>query len=333
MPLLHALCALLALSPTGAPPAQASPTFVYPGLTLPQTLSRFHDKFKKSVVCDAYAGGSGILEDSNWINLPADQAIRYIAAKFQRQLFVVGDVYVLRATKRAELLAPEQDESNPFQWTVAEKITIKIDPKKSVQETATRYDLPEQILDVSGEPVSCGKFASEMGKVAHWNVRVAPEIARRRMFIFADDVSTSTLIGSVALAMNAGPEVVLRPSESQLALEKDKSIGLPEDMRKRLKASDELRKDLEKLLTKDQKIALSNGEFVEINIDSLSPGLRARALEYIKLSASLMSEYVPEPDMAHANLFQVRFRPPQSGELSNELGAVLADSRGALHYF
>ncbi len=298
-------------------------------MSFSETLQAVSQEYNICIVTEAYAGEDVIIPESLWKGRSASEAIRAVATSRERDVFVIGGIYVLRHKRWAAIVVDSSRSDYPLQWS--DNGIIKISRLDKL--TSDEYVLPALKVNIEAKGVASSRFASELRNLASWDVRVTPEISKRRLNIYASDASPSSVLGCVAFLLNAGPEIVLCSSKDQQAMEEDASLILPDAFKKRVKPSKKLRAELEKLLTQEQQQSLANGGYIALSIHSLPEGLRKSALDYIKLSASLNSGIVPALDLSRQDSFQIRFLPAQSGSLSYILGVVTADVNGNEYVF
>ena len=300
-----------------------------PLLTFTKTLETISKEHNVSIICDAYAGEDVASVGNEWKGLPVAEAIQTIARIREREVTVIDGIYVLRHKRWAGILVDMARGDYPNQWKNGGTVVVTVPDNP----TSAEFVLPAPKVTVAASEVSCARLATELQKVANWNVRTSPEIGSRRLSVYAKDAAPGAILQGVAFLLNAGPEVVLRPSKDQLAMEDDASILLPDYLKKRVRPSEKLRAELEKGLTDQQRQALENGEFVAIPISAMPKSLQKEALDYITLSAKLNSNTIQPPDMSRQESFQIRFRPMQSGSLWRMLGVVTMGSDGTEYYY
>lgn len=108
-------------------------------------------------------------------------------------------------------------------------------------------------------------------------------------------------------------------------------------LQEREKASHKLRAKLEKVLTKEQKTSLINGEYISLKIGEMPTALQTEAREYIRAVSD--SKSTPELFRGPSDLDQsdwqncaLRFLPAGAGVASRFLGIVVVTSGGTEVY-
>lgn len=298
-------------------------------LTFAESLAAISHTYKVNIVADAFDGETPRLAPSEWKGRTPADAIQRIARWRERDVVVMDGIYVLRHKRWAHIRQLTAPPTYKSQGEGRGSVEILREDKPENSDSL----LPARSVSISAIDLPSARLASELRRAASWSVRVAPDLGERRLHVHVKEVTVSAVLGCVAYVLNAGPEVVLRPSKEQLAMEEDEALALDEATRKRLRASDKLRSGLEKLLTPGQRTALDNGEFVPLSLGSLPLSLRDQALDYIKMSAALNADVVPSPDLSRSQDFLVRFRPLRSGSLWRMLGVVMSDATGHEYYF
>ncbi len=306
--------------------------------TLTQMLETLSAAYKINIVSDTFWFDSRLEYfppvEPNPKDDPA-KAMQAFAERWGLEFSQRGGIYVLRHKRWAKIYKEQQAE--PVRWGAPSPLRITRLDKPYADLAFNTDDAPDaktpaQRIDINGSAISVSRLAEAMTIEANWDVRVSPKVSARRVNIFAKDANPSAILGAVAYLVNASEEVNLKPTDAQLAAEKYDANDFG-SLGKRQGPSDALRKDVDKLLTKEQLAALQNGQYVEIPMSKMSPDLQKRALNYINMSAQLMSDIVPTPDASKWQKFQLRYHPEKSGLAHDILGVTTVAPNGTEYSF
>ena len=244
-------------------------------------------------------------------------------------------LYVVRRKNRA-VYYKNQQITPPIWGNVGSLEITRLDkPYADVPfatDDAPDAKTPAQRIDINGSAITVSRLATALQDV-NWTVHVDRNVSARRVNIYAKNISPSAILGAVAYLVNASEEVTLKASDAQLSAEYYDGFQFSDATRKRMGLSDALRPDMEKMLTKEQKATLGNGEYIAISFKDMPPGLQERALNYAKLAAQLDSDLVATPDLSKWKDFRIRFLPDTAGVNSRTLGVVTVASNGTEYFF
>lgn len=295
-------------------------------------LATLHEKKGINIVADAYPGEITPLPMSAWENLSADEAVHKIAESCDREIIELDGIMVLRARQwaRRQQLLSEKSLPSAARWQDGGKFIVnRLDSPEDKD-----YPQPARSISVIAYRTSTSQLCSQLREKAAYQIVTDSKVAERRVHVFAERITPSNLIGCIAVAINAGPEVKLTQSENQANAENYAALAVfPDKISKRMRESDKLRRDLEPLLTKEQKKSLEDGQSISIRISDLPTGLQKRAMDYISASAQWNAGSVETPDMTRMSQFGIRFRPSSSGVFYRMLGVITVDVNGTEYYY
>jgi hypothetical protein len=287
---------------------QTAPTDV------PSSAMRFFATLKVSVVSDPFPALPfvPVLDPKR----KPEELLREFALKNGKSLEKVDTLFVLRDQK------PRAADRNATEPGV---LTVRRFPALALGDLPT----PAQSVSLSAPNASLEQVAETLRKTALWDVQVASALRGRRVFLQVSQVSVGDLLQGLGRLADAGPRVLLETTSIQKAMQADAENSTPEKWKRRMRASEALREDVEKLLTPEQKEKNGKGEYVRIGLSEMSPALREKALEYIKLAVEISSEaFGTELDLSQVSQFGLRFCPPQAGLSWRQLGVHVVGTDG-----
>lgn len=310
------------------------PDSVSEGAVLEKILQDFSQKTGIDLICDAQPGDTFLLYPSHWSSLQPREALAAIAKDSGREIVVIDGIHVLRSRSWAQTYlrtysdSPDGRTSQPPSWSDSGFITTeRLDAAGDVT------DQPAQRVNVTARHVSCTLIAAQLNKKAGCRITIEQELKPRRVHVFVKDISPSALMGGIAYLINGGPEIVLRQSEAQKKTEKYAQFDDMPDLKKRIIQSDKLRDKVEKLLTQEQREALSKGESVEISLATLPENLRQQAIDYINMVADMDAKLILPPDLSKRDNFAVRFHPKGRAIAWFMLGVKTIAQNGTEYYY
>jgi hypothetical protein len=246
-----------------------------------------------------------------------DDLMREFAIKNDKLLANVDGIFLLK-DKKSPAIATINAQEMPIQG-------FRRSPVLRLGDLPT----PAQSVSLDAPNVSLERLAETLRKEAHWEVSVSPALRSRRVFVHVSQVSVGNLLQGIGHLADAGPRILLETTAIQKAALADADDSTPLQWKRRQRASDPLREELEKLLTPEQKERNHKGAYIRIGLSEMSPELRSKALEYIKFAVSLSAEvFGTELDLSQTNQFGIRFMPPQSGLMSRILGVHVVGTDG-----
>jgi hypothetical protein len=293
--------------------------------TLAQIVQELGKRYSINILTDSFAGEQNSIPFL-WKDVPLSQVLQELANSFQRDIYIMDGIYVMRHRYWATLAAQETGTDRLYQWKEAG--TVSVARSESEPEVKKELPLPASKINLIAQQASSIDIAAEITAKATVATRVGPEVSRRRVTAYLTDVSPSVALQGLAFVLDAGPEVVLRPSPAQLALQADaQDHRLPWD-----KASDKIRPQLEKLLTEDQRKAITNGEKVGLSVDSLPKDLQGQVTDYMQSKAGWIIKDGRQLDMKRSGQFQIMFMPRQYAP-GGGFGVMAYDSNGIQVFF
>ena len=297
--------------------------------TYSQVLIFIANTYKVNIVSDSMPNDdtNATIADSVWRGDTADASLRGIAKWRSRNVVLRDGIYILSHMRKAAMY--KQFPPNVLSALPSGTLTVR---RRGDTDGEVSL-LPARLVSVKATAVPCAKLASTLRTEAAINVRAVPGISARKVNVYATDVSPITLLGCVAEALNAGPEIVLAPSPEQIADENLDSLGLPDEFKKRIDPSNKLRAEVEKLLTKEQRDEIAKGEVVEISLGSLPESLQKQARDYVALATKLNTDLIPHPDSSQWQQFQLRFKPQSDALLWYLLGVTTIGPDGSEYAF
>ena len=306
-------------------PAAAPPKEVVDSLA--NTLEAISDAYQINMVTDAFPQDAKAITFMPVIsaNPKGDPMplLQGIAERFHLEITQRGGLYVIRHKRWA--LHYKNQQTSPPQWGAQNPLRVtRLDKPYSdvafAAADALDTQTPAQRVDINGRSITCARLGTALQEDANWTVHIDRSVSARRVNVFVKNVSPAAVLGAVAYLINAGEEVTLKPTDAQIAAEKYDSIPLGAAERTRHALSDALQTDMEKLLTKEQKADLDNGKHATFSLGDLPPNLQKRALNYINVTASFMSNVVAPPDTSKWKDFHIRFQPNNNGVMYRVLG-------------
>lgn len=169
-----------------------------------------------------------------------------------------------------------------------------------------------------------GKFATCTG----WEVSYENRIATRRINAKLHHVTPGQTLEALSVHFNTTQRVALEQGKELKQLEAALSETALDTRSDRQKLSDDLKQDLLEQMTPEQKEEYLNGEMVEFPIESMSPEMRQRALQYIQTALSSIEPEKREwldADESQFNRFRLQLTPKIPG---NSVGVIGVSKNG-----
>ena len=265
-------------------------------------------ELKVSVVCDFLPPQPQIPVGSQ--GKSSEQVLQEFARLNGKSIEKLDGLFLLR-NKNPHIIADS---------FASEKTRILVPFKRFPLVKLGDLSTPAKLVSLSATSLTLGRLSEMLRDEARWDVQVSPSLKDSKISLYVNQVSTGNLLQAIGEISHAGPRVILEKSSAQKAMEEDAADRSPEQWKQRKRVSDALREKLEKLLTPEQKERNLAGECIRIGLTEMSPELRAKALEYIQLSARLTPAFDTDLDMSAVSQFGIRFYPPTAGVDWKRLG-------------
>jgi hypothetical protein len=298
--------------------------------SLDKALEEVHVATGVSIVSDALASEAYTDGGQPAVRGTALERLRTIASRCGREVTEVDGIYVLRVRDWGRYRAAAK-KPDAIKWQTSGFVSVQ---RLDAPEDSALPN-PAREIAIKGRQVSIALIAASLRERANYNVTVEPALAGYRFHVFAKRVSPSALVGALAFLLNGGPEVQLRQSPEQKDAERYAEFAnAPDFIKKRIRESDKLRKELEPLLTEEQKKTLESGGRVEMPMSQIPEKLRMRVVEYVSQAAMYSGNVVAPPDLSRQSEFAIRFHPNNGREeLWYMLGIRMVSPDGTIYNF
>ncbi len=243
-------------------------TFQLAMARLPDVLSVLVGETGMAALADAYPDDA-TAPVLNVEGVPLEVAVRQLARLYRREVSVVDHVLVFRdATWFTRLREP-----NPlFKWRTPPSGWGQVDV---FQEAGEPTGLVAEVRDISVR-----LLALRVARLLKREFAVDASIADRRVSLSATKITPTSLAGALEFLLNGSAGITLRQTRDQRSSEDAQYLKAQDDRSAEQKLSDELKKDLARILKPEQQQALHENRSVEVPFDELPPDVRRRAERY-----------------------------------------------------
>lgn len=268
-------------------------------------LSDMGEKMNFNFLCNVSPTDS----TNSYLNFDTDNSVSSTLKKFanstQRNIHNFDNLILFRTNN---WYFNTKDETRQFRnlsqkWTTEGTLEIKNIKQES--------NLPAHTLDIYGKWIPVDSFCREISQASGWEISVSPELGKRRIYICAKNVSPGTICDALSFMLNARETITIGQTNRQKQYEEDLIKQDDSRLTDREKMSRELRKDLEKLLTPEQKKKMQQEE-VGIKLSDIPSELRGKVDKYIYYLANRPGGSNPSIDFSRLNQFEIVFLPPQN---------------------
>ena len=268
--------------------------------TIGDILAEISKQTKLNFLSDAYSDEGRI--PISLKNVSTKNAISIIAQLFQRDVVVVGNIFVFRSVKGAGRVAEELSHRSQYPCDWPDAGTITVDKSKSLNRPVV------PILSLKASRISMTQAVQSVGKEVGWKVRVDPELGQRRFYAEMTDTTPGQFTEALTVLLQGNQQVTLTQTPEQKAADLKAAEEALDHRADREKESAKIRGDLEKLLSPEQFDKLAKGSEVPLSLKNLPPALRQRTEAYIKFLCDQKSSLL-SCDLSRIGEFEIVFLP------------------------
>ena len=295
---------------------------------LVRLLSSASQKYHVNIVADIYPDDINMLKMNFDFKSDLKNDLFKIAEMSGRSMIVWKDFYILRRNNGSLVRMEQLNGRYPFVWKSEGNVSIHPIKKNDLLQPG----LPE--YSISTNPVSLLALGREFTKNGH-PVRISPDLAQNRIVVFSSKTRVVDLMDAAGALFNATPEITLKMSAQQLALESATGQNLPKDLVARRVLSEEMLEDILSNLSPEQQEKNKNGEFLELGLNEIPQYLVGKMRDYFRISFDLTNAQIGnlgEADWSKIDQFKVRLKPKNAAG-SKIISVTAVRSDGALISF
>lgn len=294
-----AVCGVSYAQITTSPKHATEITISYSQSTNLHTCLKFlQEKYNINYICDILPGDDTWQYPVNIKEKTLKQSLEYLCRTFDRAMFNVNGVLVFRGHEWRKY------NTSSAVISLKEEMQLQVncpEPSKTVLVSPARY------VQVTAFNCSLGKLTKEISARSQWKIYTSDEIERRKVCIQTQMVSPGAIAEAISVLVNAQQTISIIKTKAQLESEVAYEAEL--HLAPRELMSRELRPELEKLLTKEQKEKMLTEE-VPIKISSLKEPLKQKVIDYVKFLANRPNQSISIDFSKIASSFEIVFLPP-----------------------
>ncbi len=296
---LLVLCSVGHAQVTSAPKPATEIKVSYVQSTNLQTALKFlQEKYKFNYICDILPSDDIWKYPINIKEKTLNQSLQYLCLTFDRAMFNVNGILIFRGHDWRKYNTLNSVAS------LKEEMQLQVD---CPEPTKTVLVSPARFVQVTAFNCSLGKLTKEISARTQWKIYASDEIERRKVNIQTQMVSPGAIAEAISVLVNAQQTISIIKTKAQLESEVAYEAEL--HLAPRELMSRELRPELEKLLTKEQKEKMLTEE-VPIKISTLKEPLKQKVIDYVKFLANRPNQSISIDFSKIASSFEIVFLPP-----------------------
>jgi len=223
-----------------------------------------------SVLADAYPDDATVPALSI-SKAPVSIVVEQLSRVFEREALLIGDVLVLRH----RLWYLKHHYTSPlYTWNLSPQGHGRLSPGGE-QGLST--------LTGSLAYVSAQELGRQVSRVGKQRFTVHQPLAARRVHLQCAGLTVPALAEALSALLNGSPDIALRQTDEQKRSEEERLVAHQQQVPEDRKISDELKDELAKILSPEQRAALANRQAVDFPFDQLPPRVRDKAQKYARI--------------------------------------------------